>query len=288
MEAIKTLSINDLSQFKSNEMTSFTIEITPLLAQRLLTLSNGNRNLSPINLMKLKTAMLNNEFYGNNGESIKFDVDGFLKDGHHRLTAIKESGTTQTMLVITGCGHTETIDKGKSRSMKDTMVMSSNEETRNNSYLAKLGVCCLRLLKDISFTNRGFKDEFPYREAEIFINENSVELATILETYKGIKKRLIKENAFINGKYDKKEDAIICSLMWFAHKQHNISYPLIYTFVQSIFSVDSCEDKELNAFRRKVINDSQKIKHNRWDFNMFRDFFIKEIVKYNNRTCNAQ
>jgi hypothetical protein len=91
--------------------------------------------------MKLKTAMLNNEFYGNNGESIKFDVDGFLKDGHHRLTAIKESGTTQTMLVITGCGHTETIDKGKSRSMKDTMVMSSNEETRNNSYLAKLGVC---------------------------------------------------------------------------------------------------------------------------------------------------
>jgi hypothetical protein len=186
------------------------------------------------------------------------------------------------MLILCGCEHTETIDKGKTRNLKDTMTMSSNEDTRNNSYLGKFGVCYLRLEKDLNFTNTGYKWEFPYNEIENFVNKNSEEMGMILETYVDIKKKLKKENLFI-GKYDKKEDSIICSLILFAHKKYGINYNVSFDFVSSILSKDSCKDKELNKFRLKVLKDSEKIKHHRWSFVQFKDFFLKELKNYNKR-----
>lgn len=56
-----------------------------------------------------------------NGETICFDSNGVLRDGHHRLLAIIESGVTIEVLVVRGVDPAAwyTYDQGKSRSGGD-------------------------------------------------------------------------------------------------------------------------------------------------------------------------
>ena len=57
------------------------------------------------------------------GQPIRFDSDGFLLDGQHRLNAIVKSGTSQKFLIIKGLQNEtfKVMDTGKNRNGSDAL-----------------------------------------------------------------------------------------------------------------------------------------------------------------------
>lgn len=78
-----------------------------------------------------------------NGDAIRFNGDGTLLDGQHRLLACIESGTVFKTLVIRGLSHDDraTLDTGAKRSMTD--VLRWRGET-SQALLAAIISWCLR------------------------------------------------------------------------------------------------------------------------------------------------
>ena len=76
-------------------------EITPATAKAWLEEHNTkNRTIKKAHVARLAADMKQGRWVGENGESIKFDVDGRLADGQHRLAACVASGVTITSLVV--------------------------------------------------------------------------------------------------------------------------------------------------------------------------------------------
>jgi hypothetical protein len=96
-------------------------EITPRIAKEMLTRNlTNNRNLSRSYVRKLAKQMKDGS-WKYNGDPIRFDIDGNLVDGQHRLSAIVLSDKTQEMNVVEGLEKDSffTIDSGKNRKMAD-------------------------------------------------------------------------------------------------------------------------------------------------------------------------
>lgn len=122
-----------------------TIEtITPELAHYYLSLSTGNRNLKRVKMINLIRDMKNGHWEVN-GEGIIFDADGALLDGHHRLTACRESQVTIKSVVVRGVSKAAhgTIDTGTSRTVGDTLHMGG---IKNSNAVAAISVilACLK------------------------------------------------------------------------------------------------------------------------------------------------
>lgn len=90
--------------------------ITPELAKQYLAKNTNNyRTLSSAVVSAYATDMKTGNWKFN-GDSIKFNKDGLLVDGQHRLAAIIKSGVSVTMMVITGIENDViTFDIGKNR-----------------------------------------------------------------------------------------------------------------------------------------------------------------------------
>jgi len=98
--------------------------ITPETARHYLMQSAGNRNLKPAKIYSLTRDMKAGKFKLN-GESIIFDANGTLLDGHHRLTACSRSEMTISSVVVRNViSETQkTIDTGSSRSISDHLKL---------------------------------------------------------------------------------------------------------------------------------------------------------------------
>jgi len=85
----------------ATQMTFVVETITPEVAEEYLkkNLTGRNRNLSQSTVASYAATMKRGE-WKLNGESIKFDTDGVLTDGQHRLEAVKKSGCTIQALVV--------------------------------------------------------------------------------------------------------------------------------------------------------------------------------------------
>lgn len=94
-----------------------TIEyITPSIAQVYLDTSPGNfRSTSQSTWMAYASDMARGN-WELNGESIKFDSEGRLVDGHHRLQACIEAGRQFHTIVVRGVQSCTNIDNGRKRS----------------------------------------------------------------------------------------------------------------------------------------------------------------------------
>lgn len=75
------------------------VQVTPELAAQWLKTNQENRNLSDEWIRKLSRDMTNNDF-PNVGETLKFDTNGHLIDGQHRLKAVILSGKTVEFFVV--------------------------------------------------------------------------------------------------------------------------------------------------------------------------------------------
>ena len=103
------------------------VQITPELAKRWLERNiDNNRRLSGRNIEKMIVDFENGNWNPENGETIKFDPDGVLIDGQHRLKAIQLHNKPVISHVLLNASKRSftTIDGGKKRSAADILTIA--------------------------------------------------------------------------------------------------------------------------------------------------------------------
>ena len=109
------------------------VKVTPELAEQWLSANTvSNRKISKITVKRYAKDMVMGRWLVT-GESIKFDVNGKLIDGQHRLAAVVAARNTVAMYVITGLPN-ETIlviDTGKSRTSGDALMIAGHSVNSN-------------------------------------------------------------------------------------------------------------------------------------------------------------
>jgi len=131
-----------------------------------------NRKLTDLHLCFLAEQMKLGKWYSN-GDSIRFDSDGCLIDGQHRLNAIIKSKTTQEFVVVRDLSEEAfvTIDTGtKVRSIADhlsiigvnysiavgsALALMAQYENNRLSHIKKIPV---KRLMEMYYKNRGISD----------------------------------------------------------------------------------------------------------------------------------
>lgn len=82
-------------------ITSRIQEITPAKARTLLRKNRRNRRIRPRRVAELADAIRRGEWQFD-GSPIRFDEEGYLLDGQHRLLAIEEAGQPVQSLIVRG------------------------------------------------------------------------------------------------------------------------------------------------------------------------------------------
>lgn len=106
----------------AHEVTAELVRITPQLAQEWLRSNDNNRAMRQTVVGRLSDAARRGEWMLN-GETIKFDWNGNVLDGQHRLAMIVETGITLEIFVIRGLDprSQETVDRGIRRTLGDML-----------------------------------------------------------------------------------------------------------------------------------------------------------------------
>ena len=100
------------------------VEVTPALAQEWLETMGPNRHLNEANVTRLAGDMAKGNWF-DNGDPIRFDRKGRLRDGQHRLQALIRSGKAFSFHVIRNLDDKalQIVDTGKQRSFGDMLAM---------------------------------------------------------------------------------------------------------------------------------------------------------------------
>jgi len=111
------------------------VDVDPDQANAWLKLNANNRNTKKGNLSKITRAMELDEFRFV-GDPVRFDNEGRLIDGQHRLIAIIRSGTNQTLLVMSGFAPEAQlyVDQGSSRLAGDQVKIAGVAERAGNDW----------------------------------------------------------------------------------------------------------------------------------------------------------
>ncbi|MCJ8334646.1 MAG: hypothetical protein MJH10_10435 [Epibacterium sp.] len=109
-----------------------TKRITPTIAKEMLTMSRGNRALRQTKINQFVRAMRSGN-WAMTGDAIRFDRNGTLIDGHHRLEAIVKAKTVIDTLVISGLSPDviAKLDTGTARSAGDMLSFVDSQPNRN-------------------------------------------------------------------------------------------------------------------------------------------------------------
>ncbi|SDH43038.1 hypothetical protein [Microbacterium sp. 77mftsu3.1] len=101
------------------------VQMDPERAERILDGNTRNRSLKHDRQKNYAGQMREGIWYVD-GNTICIDRDGVLLDGQHRLRGIVESGTTQTVILVTGLEPQamNSIDTGASRTLGDLLKLS--------------------------------------------------------------------------------------------------------------------------------------------------------------------
>ncbi len=120
-----TLSYEIVDDVKTENRT---VNITPKLAEFLLTKNQSNRPLNLPNVVKMVKDMIAGD-WNYDGTPIVFDKYGNLLNGQHRLTAVVTSKKTLPFKVSTGYKTNifATIDIGKTRTGGDVLAIAGYE-----------------------------------------------------------------------------------------------------------------------------------------------------------------
>ena len=114
----------------AKQITSKVIEVTPRMCETWLDKNINNRPLNQRHVNLLTRTMLQGD-WDLNGESLKFDVDGNILDGQHRMWACIESDTPFKTMVIYNLERItfDTIDTGRNRNAPDVLSMNGEVNT---------------------------------------------------------------------------------------------------------------------------------------------------------------
>ena len=113
------------------------IHLTPELAKELLKNNIGNRRLK--NAKDHYATQMSNGSWKENGEPIIVDVNGFVKDGQHRLHACIQANYSFNIPLITGVDPNvmDTIDTGTNRSLADVLELNGFKYSSQISAIIK-------------------------------------------------------------------------------------------------------------------------------------------------------
>jgi len=109
-------------------------DISPALAEEMLSTNANNNRRKSQNLIRQYARDMIAGKWEITGEAIKFDTNGRLIDGQHRLSAVIASKKTVRMAVITGLAPKviHVLDTGKSRSGQDALTIAGFTENANH------------------------------------------------------------------------------------------------------------------------------------------------------------
>lgn len=109
------------------------VNITPEIAEEMLTHNINNRHLNP-GLADKYAADMKNGDWQLNGETIVFSEDGVLMDGQHRLHGIIRAGVAVPMTVVRGVDrNVKLFNCGRKRNTRDIMsIYGYIPELRNS------------------------------------------------------------------------------------------------------------------------------------------------------------
>lgn len=106
--------------------------ITPDMAARYLEHNLVNRRINELKVNAYAHDMKNGAWQLN-GEAIRFDSDGRLIDGQHRLKAIIKSGKQIPIVVMRDIANNVTIyDRGRPRNVTDSLIMGGLDKSIAN------------------------------------------------------------------------------------------------------------------------------------------------------------
>lgn len=113
--------------------------MTPALATTLLAGNTQNRRLDPRRVRSLAAALTDGEWQLD-GTPIRIGQDDLVIDGQHRLEAVRASGVSAPMVLITGMDAAIqlVVDTGKLRSFVDFLAISGVVNATNVAATAKL------------------------------------------------------------------------------------------------------------------------------------------------------
>lgn len=115
------------------------MSITPKIALEMLERNTRNRTLNAAQVEWLAGELKAGRGVFD-GSPIRFDANGVLLDGQHRLRAVVEAGSSLRTIVL-GNLATEamaTIDTGRSRSLADVMAIEGNKNTAQLAALTRM------------------------------------------------------------------------------------------------------------------------------------------------------
>jgi ribosomal 50S subunit-associated protein YjgA (DUF615 family) len=116
------------------------VTVTPTLAAEFLSKNvERNRPIKKDIVMMYANDMSGGRWQSDNGETIKFDTNGFLIDGQHRLSAVLRSGVSIAMWVVTDIDHIsiKTIDTGAARTVGNIMHMDGEIDANKKAALVR-------------------------------------------------------------------------------------------------------------------------------------------------------
>lgn len=115
--------------------------VTPNMARAWLAKNKNNRNVRAM-LVRAYARDMKAGKWRLTGEAIKFDADGWLLDGQHRLLAIIESGATIQMFVIRGLEPEvkNVIDTGAGRTGTDALTFNGYKYASLMAAAARLAI----------------------------------------------------------------------------------------------------------------------------------------------------
>lgn len=128
----------------SNEMTMTYELITPKKAGEILARNQNNRKISKSTVRAYANDMIAGNWDESTGTSISIDENGILKDGQHRLTAIRVSGISIHMWVCRNVSNKAIYDNNRKRSNSDQLSILRPDF--NNVYKSTRYISVARVL----------------------------------------------------------------------------------------------------------------------------------------------
>lgn len=123
--------------FFSPHLTLRLMDVTPEMARTLLVRENCNRNHRLATVRTYAEAMKDGA-WDLNGDTIRFDSQGVLRDGGQRLRAISQAETTVRMLLIFGLEPktVKTMDRGRGRTVANNLQINKTCTRASNTAAA--------------------------------------------------------------------------------------------------------------------------------------------------------
>jgi hypothetical protein len=197
--------------------------VTPQIADAWMSQNKGNRKISRDTVKAYARDMASAKWLLN-GDAIRFDTDGTLIDGQHRLLACIESDSNFQTIVVYNLAYESrnTVDANRRRTAADILVMNGH----NNGYLraATLRLMC-GIKMDLDYPSRhkattqeimAMQDRHPNLAKSFFVHKTGNPMpVSMLATIHYIGHHILKEDiavshnfadVFVTGKQCYKDD----------------------------------------------------------------------------------